>query len=438
MSIENEILRLQNAKAALKSSINAKGGTIDGELLDAYPAFVDAIQTGGASTWQPNPAWPDLKTIIDNDTENYIGKVAVLYTDDIDEFSFDLSAMKAQAVKTSDGQMYTTNAAHTWDKQQDINETRWVIWYYSDAASLDIVDNSQLSLGLAKWVVIGSNGTQFNWRFIGTFSGFVRLESIETYGSGTWDISGKTSMYNMFSYCYSLQTIPLLDTSQVTNMQGMFSYCYSLQTIPLLDTSRVASMQGMFSYCNALRTIPLLDTSQVTNMISMFSSCGSLQTIPQLDTSRVASMQNMFSYCNALRTIPQLDTSSAINMISVFDGCNSLTKVNIDTSSCTSFDDLFDGCAILWSIGEIDLSGATDVNSIDTDTFDITFTPNTINIGITISRPELTHDSLLSLIAGLVDRSATTSENLVIGATNIAKLSQAELDQITTKNWTYS
>ena len=40
-------------------------------------------------------------------------------------------------------------------------------------------------------------------------------------------------MSSMFSYCYSLSTIPLLDTSSVTNMGNMFSYCYNLKRIQL-------------------------------------------------------------------------------------------------------------------------------------------------------------------------------------------------------------
>ena len=50
MSIASEITRLQNAKASLKSSIEAKGVTVSANAtLDAYPALVDDIPTGGGS-----------------------------------------------------------------------------------------------------------------------------------------------------------------------------------------------------------------------------------------------------------------------------------------------------------------------------------------------------------------------------------------------------
>ena len=52
MSVASEITRLQNAKSALKTSINAKTDNehqIDDETLDNYAEFVDSIQTGGST-----------------------------------------------------------------------------------------------------------------------------------------------------------------------------------------------------------------------------------------------------------------------------------------------------------------------------------------------------------------------------------------------------
>ncbi len=46
MSIANEIRRIRAAKAALKSAINAKGGTLTGEILDDYAPAVLNISTG--------------------------------------------------------------------------------------------------------------------------------------------------------------------------------------------------------------------------------------------------------------------------------------------------------------------------------------------------------------------------------------------------------
>lgn len=48
MSLSSEITRLQNAKSALKTSIEAKGVTVsDSTLISGYAAYVDQIPTGG-------------------------------------------------------------------------------------------------------------------------------------------------------------------------------------------------------------------------------------------------------------------------------------------------------------------------------------------------------------------------------------------------------
>ena len=59
-------------------------------------------------------------------------------------------------------------------------------------------------------------------------------------------------MDSMFDHCYSLTTIPLIDTSSVTNMNSMFGYCESLTTIPLIDTSSVTNMNHMLYRCSKL------------------------------------------------------------------------------------------------------------------------------------------------------------------------------------------
>ena len=48
MSIQTELTRLTNAKAAIKAAIEGKGVTVpDGTLLDGMAALIEAIQAGG-------------------------------------------------------------------------------------------------------------------------------------------------------------------------------------------------------------------------------------------------------------------------------------------------------------------------------------------------------------------------------------------------------
>lgn len=124
------------------------------------------------------------------------------------------------------------------------------------------------------------------------------------------DFEGITNMNNMFSGCGSLESIPLIDTSNVTTMYRTFHWCGALQTIPLIDTSNVTSMKQMFQYCSRLESVPHLNTSNVVDFQEMFSSCDSLKSIPQFDTSKATTMYQMFQYCSKLVSIPPLDASS--------------------------------------------------------------------------------------------------------------------------------
>ena len=50
MSIQTELTRITNAKAAIKTAIEGKGVTVpDGTLLDGMAALIESIQAGGGS-----------------------------------------------------------------------------------------------------------------------------------------------------------------------------------------------------------------------------------------------------------------------------------------------------------------------------------------------------------------------------------------------------
>ena len=141
-------------------------------------------------------------------------------------------------------------------------------------------------------------------------------------------------MSRMFSNCFNLQTIPLIDTSNVSNMDYMFNACSNLQTIPLIDTSNVSSMSNMFNSCSKLQTIPLIDTSNVINMSTMFSNCFNLQTIPKIDTSNVMYVNQMFYNFGGTKTLislPKFNFQKVNSMSQYFsyyaDGMSALTDV---------------------------------------------------------------------------------------------------------------
>ena len=301
MSVASEITRLQNAKASLKTSINAKTDAqhqITTETIDDYSDFVDSIQTGGGggSEFTGHYDATGLATIGWSSEEiQYYQNNGVQWNSESDN-DFKLTATELAGDDTSATRFIRKNIVVPTNFER-----------YSKLLAIPILDLT-------------------NKTSLQTF--FWHCESLTTIP--LLNTSNITKMNQMFQYCYSLTSIPLLDTSEVTNMESMFYSCFSLKTIPLLNTSKVINTGSMFSECRALKTIPLIDTSKATNMNSMFSYCYSLKAIPQLDTSKSSTNAYMFRYCYALQSIPQLDMSSTTNMSSMFDECPRLTDTSLD------------------------------------------------------------------------------------------------------------
>jgi surface protein len=206
-----------------------------------------------------------------------------------------------------------------------------------------------------------------------------------------------------------IKTIPLIDTSKFTSTASMFQGCSNLTTIPELDTSKVTNMSYMFQNCSKLTTIPQLDTSNVTNMYSMFYSCSKLETVPALDTSNVTNMYQMFYGCSNLTTIPQLDTSNVANVSVAFSYCSKLTT----------------------------LGGFKDLGKAYSTSTSANYSSYTLNLSYSNN---LTEESLMNVINNLYDiaTAGCKTQKLVLGSTNLAKLTSEQIAIATDKGWTVS
>lgn len=184
---------------------------------------------------------------------------------------------------------------------------------------------------------------------------------------------------------------------------------FIIKTPPFNIGTAVKNMSSLFYNYYWLETISPMDTSNVTNMANMFYSCSKLKSIPQLDTGNVANMASMFADCNALEIVPQLDASKADSIRYMFNQCQKLTN--------------FGG---LLNLGQAYLtSQSTNYNQYQLDLSTAT---------------SLTHDSLMNVINNLYDiaTAGVQSQQLVLGTTNIAKLTAEEIAIATEKGWTVS
>ena len=125
------------------------------------------------------------------------------------------------------------------------------------------------------------------------FGGLVNMSSVD---ASNLDVSGVTSMDEMFCDCSSVWDLSPLaswDVSGVTDMSCMFYGCGSVSDLSPLaswDVSGVTDMGGMFQSCGSVSDLSPLaswDVSGVTDMSYMFDGCGGLTDATALNPWKV-------------------------------------------------------------------------------------------------------------------------------------------------------
>ncbi|MPV86592.1 BspA family leucine-rich repeat surface protein [Ostreibacterium oceani] len=129
---------------------------------------------------------------------------------------------------------------------------------------------------------------------------FAGASNLEVTATDTPDLSGVTSMFQMFRGATSLTGASAnwdWDTSNVENMGSMFNAASNFNgDIGSWDTSSVTNMERMFLQASSFdQDIGDWDTSSVTNMNRMFREASNFnQDIGGWDTSSVTDMMQIF------------------------------------------------------------------------------------------------------------------------------------------------
>jgi len=254
MSIASEITRLQNAKAALKSSIEAKGVTVDpSATLDSYPELVDSIPTGGRE-YEPIC----FTSLEDGNTFQLNRKIAISV--DGKQTWQTLNANANSPVINTGEKIYFKATDDATANAGTINQ-----YYKFTTAKTCNVSGHPYSLYAKGSLYFFAN--LFNGTKIVDASGLDLSEDIKT----TYCYSG------MFNNCTSLVTAPSELSSTTTA-----SYCYS----------------NMFGGCTSLTTAPELPAIRLADYCysNMFYNCSSLTTTPSLPATTLATYcyQGMF------------------------------------------------------------------------------------------------------------------------------------------------
>ena len=194
-------------------------------------------------------------------------------------------------------------------------------------------------------------------------------------------------------------------------IQGGYGYGWRDSFIKFRSPLIVEGTNGYDMFNNyAFETTPaLIGAEKLTSAMQMFYSSNYLKYIQGFDTSNVTTMYSMFQYCPNLVTVPKLNASKVVIIANMFGNCSNLTN-----------------------LGGLENLGQA---------YDITKSANYSNYKLDLSGSNnLTHDSLMNVINNLYDikSKGCNPQSLVLGSTNLAKLTSEEVKIAENKGWNVS
>lgn len=289
MSIAIEITRLNNAKAAIKSAIEAKGVEVPQDAkIDIYADYIAQIPQGGGTEYEP-----------------------ICFTSLEDGNTFQLN--KEIAISVDDKQTWQTLAANT---------------------------NSPV---INKGGKIYFKATENAFPFAGTTDNYYKFSTAKTC-----NVSGHPyslySKFSTYSFSYLFRDTKIVDASGLELSENILTrYCYyymfynctSLVTAPELPSTKLAEYCyfNMFSRCTSLVNAPKLPATNLDYSCydSMFKDCTSLVTAPELPATDLAEScySEMFYGCTSLVTAPILPATKLVRHCYgyMFQNCSRLNYI---------------------------------------------------------------------------------------------------------------
>lgn len=240
--------------------------------------------------------------------------------------------------------------------------------------------------------------------------------------SGTYDVKDKiNAIVNIPEKQLGTKTITSNGTYKATddNLDGYSEVEVATTGVDIYDY--FSNTQNDYSYTSGklllqyIKKVPPLNIGNRTRLSDMFAQMNNLLSIEEIDTSNVTSMYGMFRECENLITIPALNAEKVTDIGGVLSFTNSLTNLG----------------------GFINLGMAYDTSK------DANYGDYTLQLGRLYGESyskNLTHESLMNVINNLYDikTKGCNAQQLILGATNINKLTSEEIAIATNKGWTVS
>jgi hypothetical protein len=323
------------------------------DSLDGYSSVeVNVASSGGG--WQPDPLWPDIREMYDNDplAATYTYRAVYLIAAAYPTTLFKAGARYITSDGYDSGDVLASDYEHTWDETDDMVDstgayTRWIKVYATSGKNPYNFNNTPL------WVVI----------------------NLAPSLNGNPTASTTTNLSN----CSFLQSVELKNNyTQIGN--SAFQNCHLLANVLIPES--VTSIGA-----SAFQTIYLMKNITIPSSVTSIG-------------------QAAFQYNYGIK---ELTISNAISVIGpgMFNYCRTMIKISLP-NTITSFDSTA-------------LANCSSLSVILLD--------NNFDADINISASTLySHQVLLGMIAAYKDNSGTgVTRTLTIGATNLAKLTSAEI-----------
>ena len=318
MSIATEITRLNNAKASIKSAIEAKGVEVPQDAkIDIYADYIAQIPQGGGTEYEPI-----CFTSLEDGNTFQLNRYFISLEDG------NISQLNREISISIDGkQTWQTLAANT--------------------------NSPVINTGEKIYFKAAENATPFS----GTTSDYYQFTTAKTckVSGHPYSLYAKGSSYffsNLFKGTKIVNASGLTldaDTVPAKCYFNMFFNCTSLTIAPELPATNLDNRCycQMFKGCTSLVTAPELPATTLANECygSMFYGCTSLTTAPELPATTLANgcYSFMFEECTKLTSAPVLPATTLITLCyrSMFYGCLKLKYIkclatDISASDCIS------------------------------------------------------------------------------------------------------
>lgn len=349
MSVASEITRLQSAKAALKTAINAKNDSshqIDDETLEDYAGFVDNISTGVKEAPSKDVNFYDYDgKILYSYTASEFAQLTALPANPTHDgwtskgWNWTLANAKTQVTATGKcdiGQMYrvTDGKTRLYCHFDDGTKSFYFTLYPNGTVTIDWGDGSATSelTGTSRST---AKNVQHTYATGGDY-----VITLSVSSGGSFSITGGsnycylfrksviTTQYLCLANAACLKKVELGEGVYLGNYA--FSYCVQLESILIPDNLATSVGTYLFSYCYSLRhvTIP----NQITN-IANYTYRGTYSLISVSLPKEITTIgANTFYYAYSLRKLVLPPTVTAFGGASTCLYNYSLTDVTLPTS----------------------------------------------------------------------------------------------------------